>query len=78
MSNSRIPWHVYLVLLIALIGVSSAGTILQQIDEIPPILRGAWRLQATSLLLLPLAIYQFNQMEDKAEIKNQLGLMHKI
>ena len=75
MNSSRIPWHVYLVLLIALIGVSSAGTLLQQIDMIPPILRGAWRLQATSLLLLPLAIYQYAQMEDKVEVKNQLGLM---
>ena len=75
MNSSRIPWHVYLVLLIALIGVSSAGTLLQQIDMIPPILRGELEATATSLLLLPLAIYQYAQMEDKVEVKNQLGLM---
>lgn len=75
MQDSRIPWHVYLVLLIALLGVSSAGTILQQIDSIPPLLRGAWRLQATAILLMPLAVYQFIEIEDKSEIANQMSLM---
>lgn len=75
MQSSRIPWHVYIVLIVALFGVSSAGTILQQIDAIPPLLRGAWRLQATSLLLLPLAVYQYVNMEEKKELKEQLGLM---
>ena len=75
MQDSRIPWHVYLVLLVALLGVSSAGTILQQIDSIPPLLRGAWRLQATAILLMPLAVYQFIGIEDKAEIVNQMSLM---
>ena len=67
MNSSRIPWHVYLVLLIALIGVSSAGTILQQIDMIPPILRGLGGYKQLLLLLLPLAIYQYAQMEEKSK-----------
>ncbi len=50
------PWT---ILIIALFAVSSAGTILQSMEEIPPFLRASWRMQGTALLLLPLFIYQF-------------------
>jgi drug/metabolite transporter (DMT)-like permease len=46
----------WLVLGAALIGVSSGGALLQSFDEVPPLLRASWRLQATTLLLLPLAV----------------------
>jgi len=46
----------WLVLGVALIGVSSGGALLQSFGEVPPLLRASWRLQATTLLLLPLAV----------------------
>lgn len=41
---------------IGLFGVSSAGAVLVSIEEVPPIHKAAWRLQATTLLLIPFAI----------------------
>ena len=52
---------IWILLCLSVVGVSCAGTMFQQIDEIPPILRASWRLQATSLLLLPCAMVQWCQ-----------------
>ena len=57
--EQSIPVWIWILLAFAVVGVSSAGTMFQQIDEIPPLLRASWRLQATSLVLLPLAVLQW-------------------
>lgn len=46
------PWWIWVILLISVIGVSSAGPIFAELGDVPPLLRASWRLQATSLLLL--------------------------
>ena len=64
MVRGPVPIHAWLVLTAAVIAVSSAGAVLQSINEIPPLLRMGWRLQATALVLLPFAIYQWINLEN--------------
>ena len=57
------PRWVWGLLVAAVVGVSSAGALFQHVDAVPPLLRASWRLQLTSLVLLPLFIYQLRGME---------------
>ena len=45
----------------AVIAVSSAGIVLQEMSEVPPVLRASWRMQGTALVLLPGFLYQSQQ-----------------
>ena len=67
---SRTPPLVWGLLCAGVIGVSFAGAILQHLSEIPPLMRASWRLQLTSLMLLPMAIWQYNSMDQDS--KNSL------
>ena len=60
---TRTPPLVWGLLVVSVLGVSSAGAILSHLDSIPPLMRGSWRLQITVLLLLPFAIWQYRNME---------------
>ncbi len=64
MTRSAVPLHAWLILAAALVAVSSAGAVLQIIEGVPPILKASWRLQATSLLLLPFAVMQWKKMDN--------------
>ena len=66
MTRTAVPLHAWLILVAALVAVSSAGAVLQMIDGVPPILKASWRLQATSLLLLPFALMQWKKMDEEA------------
>ena len=66
MTRAAVPLHAWLILAAALVAVSSAGAVLQIIDGVPPILKASWRLQATSLLLLPFAVMQWKQMDKES------------
>lgn len=70
MQSGSIPAHVWLVLGVAICGVSSAGAIFTHVDDIPPLLRASWRLQLTALILAPLALWQFNSIDE--EVKSKL------
>ena len=70
MQRGSIPAHVWLVLGVAICGVSSAGAIFTHVDDIPPLLRASWRLQLTALILAPLALWQFNSID--VEMKSKL------
>ena len=70
MQAGSVPAHVWLVLGVAICGVSSAGAIFTHVDDIPPLLRASWRLQLTALLLAPLALWQFNSIDP--EVKSKL------
>ena len=50
----------YALLALALIAVSSAGAVLQQMEGIPPLLKASWRMYGTSLVLVPGFLYQLN------------------
>ncbi len=69
MRGRTVPPHVWLVLGVAICGVSSAGAIFTHVDEIPPLLRASWRLQLTALILAPLALWQLNQVENDIKSK---------
>lgn len=57
-----VPNFVYwLTLLVAVIGVSSAGSMFQEVDEVSPILRASYRLQVTSIVLVIPAVVQWCQ-----------------
>jgi hypothetical protein len=64
MQSGSVPPHVWLVLGVAICGVSSAGAIFTHVDEVPPLLRASWRLQLTALILAPLALWQYNSIEE--------------
>ena len=64
------PTWVWFLLVGAVFGVSSAGSLFQQMDEIPPLLRASWRLQLTSIVLAPFAIYQW--LNVKGEVKAKM------
>ena len=70
MRGGSVPAHIWLVLGVAICGVSSAGAIFTHVDEIDPLLRASWRLQLTALILAPLAIWQLYQIDD--EVKSKL------
>ena len=57
----------YALLALALIAVSSAGAVLQQMEGIPPLLKASWRMYGTSLVLVPGFLYQLNS-EDRDSI----------
>ena len=57
----------YALLALALIAVSSAGAVLQQMEGIPPLLKASWRMYGTSLVLVPGFLYQLNA-EDRDSI----------
>jgi len=64
------PNWVWILLVGAVFGVSSAGALFQQVDEVPPLLRASWRLQLTSIVLAPLALIQWRQFG--SQIKSQM------
>jgi len=65
MVRGPVPFHAWMILSAAVVAVSSAGAVLQSIDEIPPLLRMGWRLQATSLVLFPFAIVQWIRLDQE-------------
>lgn len=64
------PKWVWILLIGAVFGVSSAGALFQQVDEVPPLLRASWRLQLTTLVLAPFALIQWRNTG--AEVKSQM------
>ena len=59
----------WVVIFFAVIGISFAGALLQQLDEIPPIMRACWRLSLTSFMLTPLAIIDYIKWKDENKVK---------
>ncbi|MCH2428708.1 MAG: DMT family transporter [Candidatus Thalassarchaeum sp.] len=58
-TQSGTPASAWALLGVALLAVSSAGVVLQQMGDVPPLLRASWRMQGTALVLLPGFVYQF-------------------
>jgi len=75
-SQSNTPKWVWLLLTAAVFGVSSAGALFQQVDDVPPLLRASWRLQLTAIILAPMAFVQWNihkeQIKDKMYQSNTI------
>ena len=69
------PAAAWLILAVAVIAVSSAGIVLQQMSEVPPILRASWRMQGTALILLPGFLYQLYRNSDFELNRNDAQLI---
>ena len=65
-----IPIYIWPLFALALVAISSAGLVFQELGEVPPLLRASWRMQATSLVLLPLFLWQW-QLLRKLQISLQ-------
>lgn len=68
MHQGKAPIWVWVLLIAALFGVSSAGTLLQQIS-LDPMLKASWRLQLTAVVLLPFAAVQWRQQSSEVKAK---------
>ena len=66
-NNSVAPIFAWVILAVSILAVSSAGAVFQMISSVPPLLKASWRLQATSVILLPFAIYQYRNLDIKTK-----------
>jgi drug/metabolite transporter (DMT)-like permease len=62
---------------VALFAVSSAGAVFEMIEDVGGLSKAAWRLQATSLVLLPGFMVQYARSEDSLKLrwKNSMHLL---
>lgn len=58
----HVPWFAWPLLVASLIAVSSAAVVFASIPDVPTFTLAAWRLQLTTCLLSPAAIYQYLQL----------------
>jgi drug/metabolite transporter (DMT)-like permease len=70
-----IPTSAWLTLSVAVLAVSSGGIVLQEMSEIPPLLRASWRMQGTALVLLPGFLYQSYRTPDFEINRNDVKLI---
>jgi len=76
MADSKAPpAAAWLTLSAAVLAVSSAGIVLQEMSEVPPLLRASWRMQGTALVLLPGFLYQFLRTSDFEINRNDARLI---
>ena len=75
--SNAIPLHAWLIMGVALFAVSSAGAVFEMIEDVGGLSKAAWRLQATSLVLLPGFMIQFARAEEslKLQWKNSMHLL---
>ena len=57
------PAAAWLILSLAVIAVSSAGIVLQEMSNVKPLLRASWRMQGTAMVLLPGFLWQLKRLE---------------
>lgn len=62
-SHSKPPWYAWALLAIGLLSVSTAGATFRMIEDVGPLLKASWRLQATTLILIPGFIYQWRNAD---------------
>ena len=62
--SGAIPLHAWLIMGVALFAVSSAGAVFEMIEDVGGLTKAAWRLQATSLVLLPGFMVQYARAEE--------------
>ncbi len=76
-TDDSAPMFAWLVLGIALFAVSSAGAVFEMVEGVAGLTKAAWRLQATSLVLLPGFLLQYSRAsgELRESWEGSLGLL---
>ncbi|KAL0053403.1 hypothetical protein WJX82_005226 [Trebouxia sp. C0006] len=71
------PWFAWPLLFASLVAVSSAAVVFASIPDVPTFTLAAWRLQLTTCLLSPAAIYQYLQLStaDKKRLLRDILLV---
>ena len=64
----RTPWFAWPLLFASLVAVSSAAVVFASIPDVPTFTLAAWRLQLTTCLLSPAAIYQYLQLSTGTQL----------
>ena len=67
--SGAIPLHAWLMMGVALFAVSSAGAVFEMIEDVGGLSKAAWRLQATSLVLLPGFMVQYARAEESLKLQ---------
>lgn len=57
-----VPWYAWALLAVSLVAVSSAAVVFASMKDIPTLALAAWRLQLTTALLSPAAVYQYTKL----------------
>ena len=57
--DRHVPWFAWPLLVASLVAFSSAAVVFASIPDVPTCTLAAWRLQLTTFLLTPAAVYQF-------------------
>ena len=57
-SDRHVPWFAWPLLVASLVAFSSAAVVFASIPDVPTCTLAAWRLQLTTFLLTPAAVYQ--------------------
>ena len=57
--DRQVPWYAWPLLVVSLVAFSSAAIVFASIPDVPACTLAAWRLQLTTFLLTPAAVYQF-------------------
>ena len=58
----HVPWFAWALLTASLVAVSSAAVVFASIPDVPTFALAAWRLQLTTVLLSPAAIFQYTKL----------------
>lgn len=69
------PVAAWALLGVALVAVSSAGAVLQGMDQVRPLLRASWRMQGTALVLLPGFLYQIRVIDRPSMGRSEWGIV---
>ena len=67
--SGAIALHAWLIMGVALFAVSSAGAVFEMIEDVGGLSKAAWRLQATSLVLLPGFMVQYARAEESLKLQ---------
>ena len=74
----HVPWFAWPLLVASLIAVSSAAVVFASIPDVPTFTLAAWRLQLTTCLLSPAAIYQYLQLTAGIVTHTHISDVHSI
>ena len=65
----HVPWFAWALLAASLVAVASAAVVFASIKDVPTFALAAWRLQLTTVLLSPAAVFQYFKLSSGVAIE---------